>query len=390
MSQRKNKILDHTTGKRITQRDLEDEDKIQYITQKQLESLAPDDIYYYNVNMSNNSNINQKIIFNQTLSADIVNNPKSYFACVVRFSVDASVIQLLFFPIDTFYVTLTYGSFTSGPLALIPPPGPQEPATVVTLQPSVAVYSYQDFLQSLNTGYASALALLITASGGVLSPIASATPPFFLFNCQTGLISMYASSAFYLETISTPIKIFMDYTLYDLFNNFQINYFGQGLPSFLDVQIRVIDKYGSNISSFNSALLEISQEGSNCTRFYEPQLIRFKSQTMGFRKEYVQNPNLTATVNPTGTTAGIPSSTTLIDFCPSFNSTEIIGWRQNLVYNASFSYRLIDIIADKMNTVDISVYWTSQNGNEHDFYLPPASSSQIKLAFIKKSVIKFQ
>ena len=79
-----------------------------------------------------------------------------------------------------------------------------------------------------------------------------------------------------------------------------------------------------------------------------------------------------------------------IDFCPSFNSTEIIGWRQNLVYNASFSYRLIDIIADKMNTVDISVYWTSQNGNEHDFYLPPASSSQIKLAFIKKSVIKFQ
>ena len=43
-----------------------------------------------------------------------------------------------------------------------------------------------------------------------------------------------------------------------------------------------------------------------------------------------------------------------------------------------------------MNTVDISVYWTSQNGNEHDFYLPPASSSQIKLAFIKKSVIKFQ
>ena len=56
MSQRKNKILDHTTGKRITQRDLEDEDKIQYITQKQLESLAPDDIYYYN----------RKLIFSST------------------------------------------------------------------------------------------------------------------------------------------------------------------------------------------------------------------------------------------------------------------------------------------------------------------------------------
>ena len=362
------------------------------ISKEKLKNLREGfDIFYFNIDAVNLSSKDQFIKFYNSLSGSLPSDDmRQFFAAIIRFSVSGAALPIGVFPNNFYYVTLNWNGYTSGPILCNPPPGLPANAGTVTLNSGNFFNSYQDFLESINDAYASALTALKIAAGDG-SDIADANPPFFLFNCETGLISLYAESAYYQQgNISPPpITIFMNYALYSNFNNFQVNVFGQSLPSYLDIQIRVVDKYGSNTASFDDTLLQIDAEGSNCTQFFSLQTIRFESVAMGFRPQLITTPNSTDNIQQTTSTSGIPSQQILEDLCPSYSSNEIIGNRAgSLVYDANYSYRLIDISKKVIDVSDISVYWTTQNGTTFPFPLPPNSGASMKIAFIRKSVVK--
>ncbi len=352
--------------------------QVKIVSKAEVDQL--NNVYYYNVNIVNNNSTNIQAVFNQTLGGNIVGDPQDYFLAISRFSIDGGQIPLLYLNDTTYYVVLKYGAFTSGAVAVLAPAGPVVPGF------GVPIYSYQTFLDQMNIAYTTAFGILDGLSGGL--PMGS-TPPYFLFNDTTGIISMYAQAINYSEDAITPIKVFMNFDLYDLFLNFQVVPLGEGLPSKADIQIRVIDKYGSNSAPLDptvpSGYLKMSQEGSNCTRFFEPQSIRFKTGRMGVQPEYVQTPNLTTSISPEIAGVGLPSDLILTDFIPAFNANDIIGWRQQLVYQPTF-YRLIDLIGSKSNAIDVSIWWVSQNGVEHPFQIGPGRSATIKLAYLKKDL----
>lgn len=343
---------------------------------------------YYNANLVNNNPTNIQAQFRETLGANILpEKPEKYFMAIARMSLDGGQIPLLYYPTNTYYVSLSYEGISSDPIALIPPPGgPADPNF------GVACYDYQTFLNTINDGYTSALVNLKAKPGNAV-PM-GAVSPYFLVDKNSGIISFYSQSAYYDQKLANYIKIFCNWTLYDYFNNFEIQFFGENLASKQDIRWQVYNEYGTNIAVSDGGLnpsvpagyTQMQGTGANLTRFFEPQLIRFRTAEMGVQAEYIQNPNLTGNINQQSSDQiGIPNSLILCDFIPSFNSSEIIGWRQSLVYNPNF-YRLIDLLTDSSNRINISIWWVNQAGQEFPFEIGPGRSCTCKLAFLRKSL----
>ncbi len=255
------------------------------------------------------------------------------------------------------------------------------------------VYSYAAFLKAINAAFLRA------------ATAASCSAPYMIYNPNGGLISLYCLASEFEESVVGRINIFMDNILFGFFDNFYIEFFSQGSYSGKDVRIVTINQYGTNASSLAgpptvtggldpsipAGYLRISQEGSNNQRFWQPNAITFKTTRMGVRPEFTQgayNPNLsTGIVNTQNSGAGLPFDTIMTDFIPGFSSGEQIGWRQDLEYNPQF-YRLIDLLGNTSNNIDLSIFWTDQLGNEFPFYLEANKAASVKLIFIKKSLYK--
>jgi len=256
------------------------------------------------------------------------------------------------------------------------------------------VYAYSAFLRAINAAYARAAVR------------ASCSAPYLIYEPNGGLISLYCLASEFEESVVNRIDIFMDNILFGFFDNFYIEFFSQGSYNGKDVRIITLNQYGTNASSLagpptivggldpsiQAGYLKISQEGSNNQRFWQPNAIVFKTTRMGVRPEYTQgaynaSSGSTGIVNTNNSGAGLPFDTIMTDFIPGFSSGEQIGWRQDLEYNPQF-YRLIDLLGNTSNTVDLSIFWTDQLGNEYPFFLEANKAASVKLIFVKKSLIK--
>ncbi len=345
-----------------------------------------DDNIYYNVTMVNNKQISVSAQISQQLPSSILNNPADYYLSVARFQVTGTVIPFFFFQPNTYYATLQYGTyiFTTPVVHVITAPG---------VGPyNYAIFSYSEFLREINTAYETAWTGLNAAVPGGL-PVGS-TAPYMLYEQSNGLISLYADGRYYDEDNVVPyIQVWMNSSLYRFFDNFYIFFRSEGNIDNKDIRIRVVNFHNSNTNTLNPSIpvnfYKMSQEGSNNSRFWQPNSIVFKTNRIGTRPEYVQGTNSTSELASTNNNSGsgTPFDTILTDFIPAFNSSDQIGWKTDLVYNPAF-YRLIDLLGNQSNAIDVAIFWRDQQGNEYPFYIEGGRSASIKLAFLKKSLFK--
>ena len=254
------------------------------------------------------------------------------------------------------------------------------------------VYSYNEMLICINNAMALSMTLLKAANVAYNA----VPPPFMLFDNQSGIMSMVAQQANFtnINPISgIPVQIYFNDNLYSLFENFYVEYISQNNTNRQDELFYIYNIYDTNSFTYTPLLVpedywQMFQETKNCTRWFEPQTINFKTSTMGLKSEYIQGVNNTTDLSNVQTAgAGVPSSSIMTDFIPSFNSSEVIGWRQQLVYNPSF-YRLIDLQGVNISSVDVSIYWGDRQGVQYPFFIKSGKSATIKLIFVKKSLYK--
>lgn len=354
-----------------------------------------EDNIYYNIALTNNTRVSVPCTFSQQLAASIVDPPADYYCSCVRFEVDGSSIPIFIFEDNTYYITLSYNAGPTGSTGISP--GITSATVPVVYQPfsltpeeGKAVFSYQAFIEMINTTFQNAVNALIALQPGLTGLAA----PYMLYNAaQGGLISLYAPVAFDSH-LPNPIQIYFNNILYYFFDNFLTVFFGENLPSKQDYQIIVENQHNANTNTLDptvpSGYYRMSQEYVSLFHWWSPTALVFKSTLTGLRPEYTPTTNTSTTSLVGNNSAGsAPSSTQqMTDFVPAISYNDAAGWRSVIVYYPTSQYRLIDILGPQLSKIDLNVVWRDQHNVENQFYLKPLSTASIKLIFVKKSLYK--
>lgn len=348
-----------------------------------------EDSVYYNINMVNNSLTSVRAQFSQSLSSNIVENSNDYYLSCIRFVLDGAGLPIFIFKNNTgapmtvqygYWITLSYGGFSYSYNLSFTNSNPFFPN---------GIYNYGKFIDIINAGFVSAF----TSLGGlVILPVDSAAP-YMIYNAPTQLVSLYAD-ANYLETAMNQITIYFNNTLYDFFNNMREQIFGEGLANHKDYRLLVQDLYGSNSApldpSIPTGFYKMTQEYPSLFRWYDWSNIAFKSNLLGIRPEYSQgvNTSTTSLVSNQSAGSGIPFTSQITDFSIDLTPGDPSAWRGTLYYTPSAQYRLLDIVKQDTNQIDLSIYIVDKQGNEYPFLIVPESNATVKLIFVKKSLYK--
>jgi hypothetical protein len=338
-----------------------------------------DDNIYYDISIVNNTPASIPTVINQTLNNNIVDNPQNYYLSCIRFFIDSSALPIFLFQNNAYYVSITNtatSTTSTQPVVYVPPYNTPESSPQ-------GIYSYQDFIDMINT----ALALANAGAGTGLAA------PYLYYDCSSGLISLFAVTAFN-STIPNPNLIYFNATLYYFFDNFNIFYQGEGRSDKLDIQLIVKEiGVGQNTSAIDPSIpggyYRMSQEYVALNRWRGPSSIALKSHRLGIRNSYTTGANNSTNQNSAQTSGfGLPTDTVVTDFIPYIASNDAAGWRGNLVYTPTSQYRLLDLLSPVTNAIDISFWWRDQQNNEYPMENIPGSQSSIKLIFVKKSLYK--
>lgn len=329
------------------------------------------------------------LVITQTLASDIVKNPSAYYLSVIRWQLDGgSSLPIMIFPDGTLYVVLGFGGFYASQVLTFPGYGGPIPPGF----PTEGIYSYEAFAQAMNT----AIDLAFTALGGmVVLPIGSAAP-YVYYNPGNYKFDIFYD-ANYLESvpIATRIQFFMNYQLFRLFNNYAATFTQNAPPApHADYLLRVYDQMGMNtppLAAIPAGRWIMTQEfpaPSRLSTYNGVQTIQIKSSTLGARFEFVVS--LDASLQAPSSGSALPSTNLITDFVTG-GATDVgnpAGYRQQLVYLPSAQYKLTDVLAGSLTSMDLNIVWTDPAGKQYPYMLMPGSTAAFKIAFIHRSLIK--
>lgn len=224
------------------------------------------DHVYYNVVITNTSSTEViRANYNQSKTTAILDNPSEYYCAIQRFTVPLQQVPIFVFLDNTYSVTISYNSNDYKQTLVY------VPSYTSNLNPTPPdnrfVYSYNQFIDSINNGFGDAMVPFIAALptfnigttysagqavkftlGGVdvgYSSIGNAnlghTPntsptywapiatPYLEYNPTTQLISLVASTAYHNVNFTDdlqPLKIWFNTNLWNFFTNFEKLYNG--------------------------------------------------------------------------------------------------------------------------------------------------------------------
>lgn len=336
---------------------------------------SDDDFYYVNIYWNN---ANPQSIIGQSLTTftnAILPNGKDYWLTTVDFVLDGSYIPIFYFENNTYYVVLTWGNFTSGPVAVI--------YHAYDVFPSGSglntVFYYQHFVNMINQAFTTAFA---TLSGSAGFPGTVTEAPYMYYDPITQTCPIYVQYTY----IANNVNIFMNNILYNFFSNYPAIYLGENNPTKMDYQIQVIDYNTLNDVTVNSVpCVKVNQEFSSLYHWFDCVEITVVSSTLGTRPEIVP------TTIPTGTgliannaAAGIgpATNTQIASFKPYWS--DATGPHSWLYFTATGPFRPINVISDEIRSFDLQIFYRTKNGSIYPYYLPANEAVQIKFMFMRR------
>jgi hypothetical protein len=347
------------------------------------------DNIYVQVNITNSAAgaAPTPLVVSQTLPSDIVSNPSRYYLSVTRWTLDGGAsLPIMVFPDGELFVTLGYnGAYATEVLVFPGYDGPQPPGF-----PANSLYSYESFVQSVNTALTAAFAAL-----KVLKPAMPGVAPYMFYNPDTYKFDLLFD-ANYLESVALAnrIQFFMGYPLFRLFNNYQALF--QSTPPFAnaDYLLRVYSQDGLNqppLANIPAGLTRMTQEFASPGRlsiYNGVEKIQIKSSTLNVRYEYVLDVDMTQTAKSGG--SSIPTSNLLTDYviAGALSVSDPASYRQQLVYLPTAALKLTDVLQGQSNSIDLQVVWSDPQGNVYPYMLMPGSTASLSLAYLHRSLYK--
>ncbi len=203
------------------------------------------------------------------------------------------------------------------------------------------------------------------------------SPPYFIFNSETRLISLIAEKKYATEGTNQPISIYSNHILYTNFFNasLQIYDYGYGNDDGKDVLYYIKN---NNNNEYKSDYYEMKQEFSTLYSWNSFKTIVFATGTIPIKNEYIP----TSSQNPDGSINILPI---LTDFEPPQEE----NLRTVLQYNPTAEYRMADLMGTSpLVKFDVRIYWTDNYQNLYPVYLPAHDGATIKFLFRKKNYIE--
>jgi hypothetical protein len=340
---------------------------------------------YYNLTYVNTDSRAQPASSSETRSVAILKNPSEWKMSVIRFDIDTHTIpinilimQLGSLTATTSYITLKYlGNYYTENIVYV-----EESLRPFPFK-SPAVYSYQRFLDFINTAVKAAF----------VRTWAVGYPPQYIFNPLTNLIDIYVDSNFLPSAGANQIEIIVNNPLYLYLTNFDYSFDSEpgGNPLYLnvlkidDVNTSQIPAFGSrvgyplSIANINTQFYKISQFAQGMASWNSLRSIVLSSDSIPCPKEAITaNPENSANYS-TDSTFSIVS-----DFLVPIEN-QITNGRVIAEYLPSAQYRYLNLIStDPLYIVSFKVYWTDFLGNIYPVYLYPSNGMSIKILFQKK------
>lgn len=358
---------------------------------------AESDNIYYNIQITNNDTSGKTFEAYQQIerTQPIVQNPDDYYLTVNRFSIPATLIPLFIFEIDgtginngVYSVTLRYLNFSfQQQLIYVPHNTAIVPPTIANPQqktPYYFVYSYREILQMFNEAFRQAL---IGLQGLVGAPLIGAEAPYFIYDSQTGLISLIVQRIFYDVAIVPRIRAFLNIPSLQLFEAFT----GTFLSSFItngenwefDVSFDGTNGFApSGLAITNPpTYYKLTSEYVNFRNWSPIRSIVFATNSLSISAEV--QPNVLSF-------GGVTKNETnyrqiLTDFEPiiQYPGTE----RTQLQYYPQGPYRLVDLKSrEPIRKFDIALFWADRNNFLYPIYVGYGEVLSVKLLFIKKAI----
>ena len=367
---------------------------------------SSDDKIYYNITLDHEQAADgslNKAEYRVERTQPIIENPKEYYMTISRFSVPAIDIPILIMPIvdnqpnpnlTPFKVTLIYGgtSFQQSVIYVsgaVTEPVPPAPIPVQQIDPESYyywVYTYQRFIDMINTAIATAFAALKAAF-----PLAPQTEaPYFIYNSETELISLIAQ---YSYSQPGAIEFFINHELLTYMEAFTVEFYGRNPVTGEDAKMIIQDEGGLKNAYYPPGVavpaatippaapatpyyLEMKQEYKIVSSWTSFQDLVFTTGTIPIVAEWIQT---SATEDGRATSANI-----MTDFHPTLQYAG--DNRGNMVYFPTGPYRLINLNSTTpLRRFDFKVWWKDKNDRLYPVRIPYGQQLNVKFLFLKKS-----
>ena len=242
-----------------------------------------------------------------------------------------------------------------------------------------------------NNGLAEAFQLLKddAASGTVNLP--TQQPPFFEWDSDNSKFILNGDVVGFDSRMQNHISIYCNTALYTLISGFQADYYGV-LPveNGMNYRFKLTREIrGLNLFTIITdvySVIQLYQEYSSAQLFTPVASIVFTTSLLPILASNTTKPvvfNGDGSLVSSGLNNNISSMIT--DFEAQDNNG--YGFCGAISYIPASEYRMIDLnqgSGDKINNIDIMVFWKDEYSNLHPMYLLPGCKCDIKILFRKK------
>jgi hypothetical protein len=352
---------------------------------------------YFDINVTNidsNASKNPELQFTETRLTPIVANPSDYFMSIVRFALDTPSLPV-FFPtiqpsqsdvnLTIYSVTMTYNGTTVQTYIQFVPQDqsqslPNEPINntpkLQQYSPYYYVYDYEYVVQLVNTALSNCFNSLVNQQ----SSLFTATAPFLKWNNSAKLATLYTDEGYFSPTLSTPIKLYFNNALFNLFNSFPSNFQSSSNSNGMNYLISCNSFGNANTETINNIpYLLCEQEYSTISVWSPVSSIVFTTNSMPIVSELICAPNIYYNNVNYKSTINTGISNVITDFEASeMNYVPFLAYQPNI-------YRYVELYGNSpLMTLDIRCFWKNKVGQLIPFILNSGSSASLKVMFALK------
>jgi hypothetical protein len=362
------------------------------------------DNIYYNVRINGNNDGSYAVAnYSEQRTIPLIDNPSDYYFSCIRFNIPTSTIPLLIVPVlpypnvdqtkTVFSVSLSYNGFSSGQTNIVwaPVVGYNESSSLTPLKPLSSsnpntdandtyyyCTSYMYFMGLVNKAFKSAF----TTLGGLTALPVGAVAPYYTYNGATKLFTLVAQSAFYdVNIVGTPIQIFMNNDLWNLFGAVSGKYNVNPTIVGNDRQVLIAGDVANVDASGN---IQFQQEYISICQWMAMKSVLITTNTIPIVSEGI--PSVSNNYAPNNGSNGQSTYLPIISSYDALVTTAgFEDFQSTIQFAVSGPYKLIDMIGNNpLSSFDIQIYWQDIYGTLHPLYIAPYESATFTFLLMKK------
>lgn len=362
-------------------------------------NFLKNNILYYDLQISNLSNLPQRLSFSEIRGSEILNNPTEFYVAPSRFSIASVKIPIMKALVNlaqtdvnqlAYSFTMSYNGINYQQFVEFIPENKLITAPVLVnslnlSNPYYFIYSYQHFINLLNTALTSCFIGLKNAVGSTFTFTNSNI--YFDFDITSAIPNLVADLTQYDDNISSGrITLYCNEYLSTLLSSFMLYTYEYNEPNGKHAQLRIFglpnDSNVMNFDTYNAYSMYSAYSVVNLWNCIS--CIRITT-TLPIASSIISPPKLifSDSNNLNNTQNSNLTSAILTDFAIN----DIYGYVSggSIDYTATGLLRFVEMFSEHpIYAITLDFYFVLKNGIEIPIYLEPNTSSNIKLNFRNK------